>query len=119
MSRRVAQPPVNPSARDLENRDGWRGLVFALAALALILCGARHMTGVDTLSGESAHEIQLSKAFSSGGLQYSDPAALPNPSILNDPNKSAAAFEQLQKRDRKLDKLKYRVDTGASAPCPT
>jgi hypothetical protein len=59
------------------------------------------------------------KAFSSGGLRCSAAMALPDPSILNDPARSAAAFERLQQRNRQLPRITYRVDTGATTPCPT
>jgi hypothetical protein len=116
---RRAQPDVQRFSRNLEQRDGWAALVLVLVSVTLLVCGARHLTAVSTTEGDGATEVQLVKAFSSGGLHSSNPAAMPDPAILNDPTRAAAAFEKLQRRDRKLDKLTYRVDTSASTPCPT
>jgi hypothetical protein len=91
----------------------------ALIALAVLFCGATHITDVATKAGGAASETQLMKAFASGGLHYSLPYALPEPSVLNDPTRAAAAFERLQQRNRKLDKITYQVDVGATIPCPT
>ena len=119
MARRVFQPPIIPSARESEARDAWAGLALGCLALTLLLCGVSHITGIDTLAGSGASEYQLMKAFSSGGLRYSDAMAPPDPSVLNDPALSAAAFERLQQRNRPFPKITYRVDTGATTPCPT
>jgi hypothetical protein len=119
MPRRVAQPPIDRSKRELERREPWTGLGLGLVSLVVLFCGATHTTDVATESGGNASEVQLVKAFSSGGLHYSQPYALPAPSVLNDPTKAAAAFQRLQERDRKLDKIKYTVDVGAKTPCPT
>src|SRR5689334_21992826 len=116
---RIAQPNVDRFSRSREHRDGWAGLVLALIGLALLVFGMCHLTGVNTVGGAGATEVELVKAFSSGGLRCSNPAALPGPSVLNDPTQAAAAFEKLQSRDRNLDKLAYRVDTAAAIPCPT
>ena len=92
---------------------------MTLVSVVILFCGATRRTEVATQSGESASEIQLMKAFASGGLHYTQPYALPDPSILDDPVRAAAAFERLQQRNRKLDKIKYRVEVGATTPCPT
>ena len=52
MFKRVPQPPVNPALRALEHHDFWPGFVAALAGVILAFCGARHLTGVDTVDGE-------------------------------------------------------------------
>lgn len=119
MQQRVPQPPIQRSVRETERRDSSAGLALVLVGLALLCWGAIRVTGLDTLSGDDASERQLMKAFASGGLQISDPAALPPPSILNDPALAAAAFERMQERDRKQDKLTFKVDTSAATPCPT
>lgn len=119
MSPRVAQPPMDPLKRDLELREPWVGLGLALIGAVLLFCGITHITDVAAQTGSSASEIQLIKAFASGGLHYTQPYALPDPSVLNDPARAAAAFERLQQRNRKLDKIQYRVDVGAKTPCPT
>jgi hypothetical protein len=116
---RIAQPDVQRFSRSLEQRDGWVGLALVLTSVALLICGARHLTGLSTTDGETASERQLVKAFSSGGLHASNPAAMPAPSVLNDSDQRAAAFDKFQRRDRSLDKLTYRVDTTATTPCPT
>ena len=76
---RVPQPPVNRALRALERHDFWPGFVVALAGLVVAFCGARHLTNVETVDGNSAWEVQLVKAFSSGGLQYPDQVAPPPP----------------------------------------
>ena len=69
---RVPQPPVNPALRDLERHDFWPGFIAALIGIILAFCGARHLTGVDTVDGGTAWETQLIKAFSFDGLQYAE-----------------------------------------------
>src|SRR5208282_4109504 len=60
--KRVPQPPVDPAARALERHDFWPGLAATVAGAALLFCGARHLTSVDTADGGSAWETQLMKA---------------------------------------------------------
>ena len=121
MFKRVPQPPVNPASRPRESHDFWLGFVVALAGLILAFCGARHITNVDTLDGNSAWEMQLVKAFSCGGLQYPNEAAsLPPPRLDNVANPAEAldrwAKQQAQARSATW---KVRVDASATAPCPT
>ena len=59
MFKRVSQPPVNPALRDLERHDFWPGFIAALMGIALVFCGARHLTGVDNAAGSTAWEITL------------------------------------------------------------
>ncbi len=119
MRPRVVQPRINPSARSAETRDWWSGLALICVALLFLVCGVTHITGIDTLGGTSASEWQLMKAFSNGGLRYSDALAVRDPSILNDPVRSIPSFEQRQQHPRNLPRLTYRVDAGATTPCPT
>jgi hypothetical protein len=119
MQQRVAQPPIQPSRRSTERRSSSAGLALVLVGLALLCWGAIRVTRLDTLSGEDASEQQLMRDFAHAGLRISDPAALPPPSILNDPALAAAAFERMQERDREQDKRTYKVDTRAVDPCPT
>ena len=119
MARRIKQPPIVASARASEAREPWAGLAVGILALTLGLCGVTHMTEVNTLTGSGASERQLIKAFSSGGLRYSDAMAMPDPSVLNDPVRSAVAFERLQQRKHHGPRITYRVDAGATTPCPT
>ncbi len=114
---RVAQPPVNPALRDVEHHDFWLGFVAALIGLILVICGARHLTNIDTVDGANAWETQLIRAFAFSGLQYADQLAPPPPPRGDDPE----AFERWarQNRDAEAPTWKVRVDTAAKTPCPT
>jgi len=121
MSQRVPQPPVNPALRDLERHDFWPGFVAALAGVVLVLCGARHLTGVDTVDGSAAQESQLIKAFSSGGLQYASELPAPAPPSLDDPAAQAEALDRWTRQQANAAPPNWtvRVDTDAKTPCPT
>ena len=88
-----------------------------IIGVLIIFCGTRHMTGLDTIDGNSAWEFQLVKAFTSGGLEYTIPGALAEPPPPDDPAAEARAAEQMSQP--KSSKLVYRVNTGAQNPCPT
>jgi len=117
MLQRLPQPPVNRAVRRLERHDWWTGLALALVGSVLLLCGARHLTSVETVEGGTAWETQLVKAFASSGLQFPDQVAPPPPPKGNDP----VALERWAKRNEQFSPptWKVRVDTAASAPCPT
>jgi hypothetical protein len=121
MFKRVSQPPVNPALRDLERHDFWPGFIATLMGVALVFCGARHLTSVDTAEGSTAWETQLIKAFSVGGLQYADQMAPPAPPKLDDPTGSAEALDRWARENAHATPLtwKVRVDTGAKKACPT
>ena len=115
--RRVDQPPVDSSLRDLERHDFWPGFVAALAGVVLVFCGGRHLTDVDTVEGGNAWETQLVKAFAFGGLQFADQLAPPPPPQGGDPE----ALERWARQNRgsEAPKWRVRVDTAARTPCPT
>ncbi|HWH71961.1 MAG TPA: hypothetical protein VNT26_21545 [Candidatus Sulfotelmatobacter sp.] len=117
MLKRIPQPPVNPALRDREYHSFWPGFVTSLVGLVLLVCGARHLTGVETKDGSRAWETQLVKAYSSGGLQYATQIAPPPPPKTDDP----AALERWAKQNAQAETptWKVRVDTEASTPCPT
>lgn len=117
MLRRVPQPPVNPALRDLEQHDFWAGFAMALAGLILVVCGARHLTAIETVEGGTAWETQLVKAFSSGGLRFPEQLIPAPPPKGNDP----AALERWAKQNSQYSAptWKVRVDAGATTPCPT
>jgi hypothetical protein len=119
--KRVPQPPVTPALRDVERHDFWPGLVAVVAGVVLAFCGVRHSTGVDTVAGNTASEIQLVKAFSSSGLQFPDQLAPPPPPRLEDAAAEAAALDRWAKQQANVapPTWKVRVDTTAAAPCPT
>ncbi|MGO9585596.1 MAG: hypothetical protein ACLP2Y_05325 [Limisphaerales bacterium] len=121
MFKRVPQPPVNPALRALERHDFWPGFAAALAGVIVAFCGARHLTGVDTVAGNTASEIQLVKAFSSGGLQYASQLAPPPPPNLEDPAAEAEALDHWAKQLAQATPpaWKIRVDVSAQTPCPT
>ncbi len=118
---KIEQPPIQPALRDPERHDFWTGFVLALIGLILMVCGARHLTGVDTTDGGSAWETQLVKAFSSGGIRLLDLAAPPPPPPTDDPAAQARAAAQLERNLARMSgpRWKVKVDTGASTPCPT
>jgi hypothetical protein len=118
---RIPQPPVNPALRALEHHDFWSGFIVALAGVVLAICGARHLTGVDTVDGSTASEIQLARAFSSGGLQYASQIVPAPPPKLDDPAAEAGALDRWAKQQANATppKWKIRVDADAKTPCPT
>lgn len=121
MLKRVDQPPVNAALRPREGHDFWPGFVLVLAGAVLTICGARHLTGVDTVDGNTAKETQLVKAFSSDGLQYPDEVAPPPPPNLEAVADPSAALENWAKQQANIQPptWKIRVDLGAKAACPT
>jgi len=119
MRNRVAQPPINPFARDTERHEFWPGFVLALVGLVVMVCGVRHLTNLETLNGDTAWETQLVKAFSTGGLQYGGSAALPRPDDLMNPTIPRPP-SPLSGRSAPADgRSKVRVNTEAKTPCPT
>jgi hypothetical protein len=118
---RLPQPPVTPALRALEHHDFWPGFIAALAGLVVVICGARHLTNVDTVDGGTAWEPQLIKAFSSGGVQYASRLAPPAPPKLDDPAAQAEAMERWSRQQANIEPptWKVRVDTSAKTPCPT
>jgi hypothetical protein len=112
---------VNPALRDVEQHDFWPGFIVALIGILVVYCGARHLTGVDTVDGTTARETQLVRAFSFGGLQYASQLAPPQPPKLDDPAAAAAALDRWAKLQAHTaaPTWKVRVDTGAKTPCPT
>ena len=117
MSRKVAQPPINRLARDPERRDFGPGLVLALIGVLVALCGARHLTGVETLAGNTAWETQLIRAFTVGGLQF--PAPAPPPLLLEATGAGPPSAAAVRAAPISAAPVAPRVDTGANTPCPT
>ncbi|HEU5396921.1 MAG TPA: hypothetical protein VFV81_07130 [Verrucomicrobiae bacterium] len=119
--KRIPQPPIDPALRDRERHAFASGFVAAAAGLLLVLFALRHLTGVETVKGQIATEIQLVKAFSSSGLQFADDWSPPPPPQLSDPEAQAAALDRWAKNqaDARPPTWKVRVDTAAAAPCPT
>ena len=121
MLKRAPQPPVDSALRDPERHDFWPGFIAALIGIVLVFCGARHLTGIDTVGGSSAWEIQLMKAFSAGGLQFASQLAPPAPPKVEDPAAAAEALDRWAREaaSAKPPSWKVRVDTGAKKACPT
>jgi hypothetical protein len=117
MLKRVPQPPVNPARRNPERHDFWTGFAVGGVGLVLLVCGARHLTGVETTDGGTARETQLIKAFSAGGLQFPQQVVSPLPPKDADP----AALDRWIRRNSEYARptWKVRVDAAAAAPCPT
>lgn len=121
MNGRVEQPPINPLLRDPERHDFWPAFVLVLIGLMILVCGARHLTEVETTEGETAREVQLIKAFSSGGIRFLDLSSPPPPLPTDDPLATARALEAWDRQNSNggPPQWKVRVDTGAKTPCPT
>jgi hypothetical protein len=121
MFQRIPQPPVNRALRARERHDFWTGFVVALAGAAVAFCGARHLTTLGTVDGNTASETQLVKAFSSGGLQYADEVAPPPPPKLDNVANPGEALDRWAKQRAGFQPpaWKVRVDAGATTPCPT
>jgi hypothetical protein len=121
MLKRIPQPPVNPALRARERHDFWPGFVVVIVGAVVAYCGARHLTGVDTVEQNAATEIQLVKAFSSGGVQYASEQAPPPPPNLEGMANPAEALDRWAKQQANAQPLswKIRVDVGAKTPCPT
>ena len=114
---RVPQPPVNPALRNLERHDFWPGFVVALIGIILAFCGARNLTGIETVDGGNAWETQLIRAFAFDGLQFASKLEPPPPPPGDDPE----AFERWARQNQNAEPptWKVRVDTAAKAACPT
>ena len=121
MFQRVPQPPMNPASRALERHDFWPGFVAAVAGTVVVFCGARHLTSVDTVDGNTAWETQLVKAFSSGGVQYGNQQAPPPPPSLEGVANPDEVLDRWAKQQANFQppSWKVRVDAGAKTPCPT
>ncbi len=118
---RVPQPPINPAMRNVERHGFWPGCAAVAVGVVLVFCGVRHLTALGTVTGDSATEIQLVKAFSSSGLQYASEWKPPPPPNLADPTAQAEALDRWAKQQANAmpPTWKIRVDTAAAAPCPT
>jgi hypothetical protein len=118
---RLPQPPVNPAARAREFHDFWPGFALALAGVVLAVAGASHRTGVGTVDGAAAREVQLVRAFASGGLQYPGQIHPPPPPNLDNVPDPGAALDRWAKQQAAFQPptWKLRVDAAAQTPCPT
>jgi len=120
--RRMSQPPVNRAFRNPERHSFLPGFIVSIIALVFVFCGARHLTGIETVDGGTAWETQLIKAFSSSGLQFPEAVVPPPPPPkLDDPAASAAALDRWQRQiaEAKPPNWRVRVDTAAQTACPT
>jgi hypothetical protein len=99
----------------------WTGLAVAGVGVLLAVAGWGHQTRVETAAGGLAWERELVRAFSRGGLKYTDLQAPPAPGPNQDAAAVERAFEQWERqraagKGRRWD---VRVDTTATTPCPT
>ncbi len=119
--RRVPQPPVNPALRPVERHGFWPPFLAIAAAAVLVFLGARHLTAIETVQGDTAWEYQLVKAFASGGLKFPD--ASPPPPPAPKPDDPAGDAEAMQRWARQANAgpptWKVRIDTESKAACPT
>jgi hypothetical protein len=118
---RVPQPSVNPAARAAERHDFWPGFAAVVAGAAVLFCGAGHVTRVPTATGGAAREMQLVKAFSSGGVQYASEQSAPPPPNLDNVANPAEALDRWARQQANVvpPSWRIRVDLGAKAACPT
>lgn len=123
MFKRVPQPPVRAGLRSLERHRFWPGFVAALAGIMLAGVGVWRLTGIETAEGGQATEIQLIKAYASGGLQFPEQVSTPPPPppMMDDPGAMAEALARWDQENarREPPSWKVRVDVSAKAPCPT
>ena len=121
MAVRVPQPPVNPALRSPERHDFWLAFIVLLMGGILVICGARQATDIPTVDGGTASELQLVKAFSSGGLQYPSQVESLPPPPLDDPHATGEALERWARQQASASPptWKVRIDTAAATPCPT
>jgi hypothetical protein len=117
--KKVPQPPIQREARDPERHSFWPGSAAVLIGLAVLVCGARHITSVETTEGDAVREAQLVKAFSSGGIQYVDLSVPAPPPDVTDPVAMAQYLERLDRQALAGPKWKVKVNAGANTPCPT
>ncbi len=104
----------------MERHEFWPGFALAVVAAVLAVCGARHLTAVETVDGSTAWETQLIKAYSSGGLKYPELAPPPPPPPRpDDPTFGAADLQRWAKQNAQKPAWTVRVDTEAKTPCPT
>ena len=117
---RITQPPVNPALRDLEQHDFWPGFIAALIGVILVFCGARHLTGVDTVDGDTAWETQLVKAFSSVACNIPVKSPPPRRPRWRIPSPAAEALDRWAREQANAapPTWKVRVDTGAKNALP-
>jgi hypothetical protein len=116
--RRVPQPPVNPASRDVEAHDFWPGFIVVVIGALLIAGGARRTTAVETVDGGTAREVELMKAFASGGLQYPKHQPPPPPPKMDDSAVGSDALDRWARDTAKPAQVtwKVRVDPGAKTP---
>jgi hypothetical protein len=119
MARRVAQPPIQIDRRDPERHDFWLPFAIVLIAVSLFFAGTRHLTGMETESGDAATESQLIKAFAKGGLERVTTVTVLDPALFGDPAALAMMLERMAGEPIQPHRARYRVNTGAADPCPT
>jgi hypothetical protein len=119
--RRVPQPPLNPASRDVEAHNFWPGFIIVVIGALLIAGGARRMTAVETVDGGTAREVELMKAFASGGLQYPKHLPPPPPPRMDNSTVASDALDRWARDTAKPAQVtsKVRVDRAAKTPCPT
>jgi hypothetical protein len=119
MSRRIEQPPIDPSRRDPEARGFWPGFVLAVAGLILLSSGLLRSTEAETADGERVRETQLVKAFTSSGIHLAE-SATQAPPRLEPPPEPGQPFEpRFPPPPKKAAKHKWVVDVKSQAACPT
>jgi len=120
---RIPQPPIEPFARETERRSPWPALAVAVLAILLVGLGVDRLTNAETLTGDSAVETQVNRAFASGGIRYVDPNAVQAsappgfeipPWIPMDGAPKVARIPPTPSGHSPL-----RLDLGAKDPCPT
>ena len=118
MANQVEQPAQAQASRDVGSRGFWPGFVLIALGLVLGVWGIARLTKAETVDGGKASERQLTKAFTSGGLQPVEPKLPPG---VSDPSLAPGLPPDAQPPPPKTKtaKHKFRVNTGATTPCPT
>lgn len=121
MIQQTPQPPINRLTRQTEEHDFWTGTVVAVIGLLFFIVGLRHLTGIETLDGNSAWETQIVKAFSTSGLRYGESTAAVSPALPDISAEAKSPLDHFNKAGTKKSHSigRVRVDAGASTPCPT
>jgi hypothetical protein len=118
MADQVEQPAQTQASRNVGGRGFGPGFVLIVLGLALGVWGIARLTKAETVDGGKASERQLTKAFTSGGLEPVEPKPPPG---VQDPSLPPWLPPDVRPPPpkAKTPKHKFRVNTGATAACKT
>jgi len=118
MANQVEQQAGAQAPRDVGSRGFWPGAVLVVLGLILGVWGIARLTKAETVDGGKASETQLTKAFTSSGLEAVEPKLPPG---VSDPSLPPWLPPDAKPPPpkAKTPKHKFRVNTGAATPCAT